>query len=39
MAQGEQQVVWLNLEELSKEPNLDPLLNRRCGPLSDATTS
>jgi len=23
----EQQVVWLNLEALSQEPNLDPLLN------------
>jgi len=23
----EQQLVWLNLEELSQQPNLDPLLN------------
>ena len=30
---------WINLEELSQQPDLDPLLNRRCGPLTAATTA
>jgi hypothetical protein len=33
------QVDWINLEELSQQPDLDPLLNRRCGPLTAATTA
>jgi hypothetical protein len=32
-------VIWLSLEELDQQADLDPLLNRRCGPLSESTNS